>query len=192
MKTEIHVKTQKAQLKRHSPFSFLTLGLAACVAAGAVAYAAVIVDDEGVGFVGKGDVQTALGWNNAQLQANAGSLKFWFTTSGIASWGCEWWTGPEHNRVYHSNTQFATLAEVSASIGYDARANKKGQITGFNLNGFTTTDGTAPGTCTGGPGEGKQLVEGSLLVTSSDEGTLWVQVGNDDRVALPMPIDQGE
>lgn len=24
------------------------------------------------GFVGKGDVQTACGWNNAQLQANAG------------------------------------------------------------------------------------------------------------------------
>jgi len=28
------------------------------------------------GFVGKGDVQTALGWNNAQLQTNASAVKF--------------------------------------------------------------------------------------------------------------------
>ena len=39
------------------------------------AIASVAVDN-GVGFVGKGDVQTALGWNNAAFDKGAGSLKF--------------------------------------------------------------------------------------------------------------------
>jgi hypothetical protein len=33
----------------------------------------------GTGFVGKGDVQVAFGWNNKQLQTNAGTVKFSFT-----------------------------------------------------------------------------------------------------------------
>jgi hypothetical protein len=47
------------------------------------ANAAVAIDGTGTGFIGKGDVQTALGYNNAQLQAKADSLKF--TTSQDAS-----------------------------------------------------------------------------------------------------------
>src|SRR5262245_5475316 len=37
----------------------------------------------GVGFVGKGDVQSAFGWKNADLQANASAVKF--TSSQAAS-----------------------------------------------------------------------------------------------------------
>ena len=41
------------------------------------AQAAVTFDPEtGTGFVGKGDVQVAFGWNNAQFQANATGLSF--------------------------------------------------------------------------------------------------------------------
>ena len=44
----------------------------------AAASASVTVNDAGVGFVGKGDVQSALGWNNGQVQnpANWNSLAF--------------------------------------------------------------------------------------------------------------------
>src|SRR5918996_4693526 len=52
------------------------IGLTAIVAAFAIgmtaAFALVTFDPStGTGFVGKGDVQTAFGWNNKQLQNNA-------------------------------------------------------------------------------------------------------------------------
>ena len=57
----------------------LTLAGTAVVALGSagVASAAVTFDsDTGVGFVGKGDVQLAFGWNNTQLQKNAPGVAF--------------------------------------------------------------------------------------------------------------------
>ena len=46
------------------------------IGAGSAAHASVTIDTAGKGFVGKGDVQTALGYNNgAQMQANAKSLE---------------------------------------------------------------------------------------------------------------------
>ena len=38
--------------------------------------ASVAVDANGVGYVGKGDVQSALGWNNGDFDKNVASLKF--------------------------------------------------------------------------------------------------------------------
>ena len=63
------------------------LGAAALVVVGAgSAQASVNVDaTTGTGFVGKGDVQSALGWNNAKLQAGAESLTF--TTKQAAAQG---------------------------------------------------------------------------------------------------------
>jgi hypothetical protein len=56
--------------------------------AGAV-FAAVTFDPEtGTGFVGKGDVQTAFGWNNKQLQDNAGLVQFRATTTSETTWTC--------------------------------------------------------------------------------------------------------
>ncbi|ALC89376.1 hypothetical protein AM500_05950 [Bacillus sp. FJAT-18017] len=54
--------------------------LAMGIMAGSV-FASVTFDaSTGTGFVGKGDVQTVLGWNNSQLQAGAGGLKFTYVT----------------------------------------------------------------------------------------------------------------
>lgn len=169
----------------------MLIGVAVCLAVVGMAYAAVVVDDEGVGFVGKGDVQSLFGWNNAELQANAGAVDFWFSTSGQWEWECEWWTGPDHNRKRHT-TDHSLVALLDTSIAFDARANKKGQITGFNLNGFdpdwTASSGTVPGTCDAS----KSLVADSLkMISEGDEGTLWVEWSG-TRFALPMPIDQGE
>jgi hypothetical protein len=153
-------------------------------------YAAVVVDEQGVGFVGKGDIQDLFGWNNAQLQSNAAGLTFFFSTSVTASWECEWWTGPEKNRTHHV-IEISTVAEIAQSVAFDGRANKKGQITGFNLNGFgdtvTTGDAGAIGTCAGN----KTPVEGSLVTTIVDAGTLYVEFAG-ARFALPLPIDQAE
>ncbi len=156
-----------------------TMGaVAGCLAAALAGYAAVIVDDEGVGFVGKGDVQRALGWNNAALQLNASLLGFYFVSEEEASWECEWWTGPTQNRRRHSSTK-KTVQSINASIAYDARKNSKGQITGFNLNGFggslVDTDGDEVGTCpTENGNQLKTMVPGSLETKVIDEGTLVV------------------
>lgn len=162
---------------------------AAVVLLASVATAAVVLDENGTGFIGKGDIQSIFGWNNAQLQANAGQIRFVFTTSASASWECEWWTGPDHNRKYHSIT-VSSEQDVDAAIAYDARANKKGQVTGFNLLGFSsaneTTDGGAVGECDGN----KTLVPDSVVLNGvTDEGTLWV-VFEGTRVAVPLGLDQ--
>src|SRR6476646_5359037 len=59
----------------HRIIKIVTLAAFALLATAAVASASVAVDN-GVGFVGKGDVQTALGWNNAAFDKGAKSLTF--------------------------------------------------------------------------------------------------------------------
>lgn len=71
------------------------------------ANAAVAVDGTGTGFIGKGDVQTALGYNNAQMQSNAGSLTF--TTSQDA-------TRALTQVVTQSGTQSATQSAVQYGV----------------------------------------------------------------------------
>ena len=51
--------------------SRLIAAIATPLAFASAANAAVTIDATGKGFVGKGDVQTALGYNNTQMQANA-------------------------------------------------------------------------------------------------------------------------
>lgn len=66
--------------------STATAAVAVSLAA-APAMAAVTFDPAtGKGFVGKGDVQLALGWNNSQLQQNAGSLLFTSTQPASQAW----------------------------------------------------------------------------------------------------------
>lgn len=110
----------------------------------AIASAAVIFDAEtGTGFVGKGDVQLALNLNNAQLQAQAGSLQFTVagTTVSEVSWEC---TNARNEKIQvrEQTTTTATQGVVSSV------ARVRNQITGFNLNGY----------------------DGSLSVTTSTEG----------------------
>src|SRR5919199_5346652 len=67
----------------------LVLALSLLVTARGVAYASVTFDPTcpykpsnatgKCGFVGKGDVQLALGYNNTQMQKNAGNLHFTYT-----------------------------------------------------------------------------------------------------------------
>src|SRR5688500_5861174 len=59
----------------------------------AAAHAAVTFDPAtGIGFAGKGYVPLAFGWNNNQLQANAGQLTFRSEQSTVKvtelSWAC--------------------------------------------------------------------------------------------------------
>lgn len=109
----------------------------------------------GTGFVGKGDVQLALGLNNAQLQAQAGSLQFASVSTEVTeiSWICTN-SNNEHTQP-RERTTTNSISGVLASV-----AREKNQITGFNLTGYsgtptttttTDSDGPAVNSCPSGP-----------------------------------------
>jgi hypothetical protein len=127
-------KTLKARL-------MAVAGIGACLVASAIAYATVVIDDEGVGFVGKGDVQLAIGGiNNAQLQAlvELGAIDFRYIEESTVEYDCEWDTVNKKQTIHHSVPQKKT-SRVRASIAFEARKIKgQKQYTGFNLNGFET------------------------------------------------------
>jgi|SRR5215217_6289752 len=118
------------------------------------AFAAVTFDPTtGTGFVGKGDVQTALGWNNKQLQDNAGSLEFTFVSTTVTetSWICT--NDRNENTQERERTTTTDTTGVVSSV-----ARERNQITGFNLMGFegtptttSSTEGPKLNSCPEGP-----------------------------------------
>jgi hypothetical protein len=85
--------------------AILSAAMLAVLAVPSVASASVAVDSGGYGFVGKGDVQVAFGWNNAALQKNASGVSF--TSKQDAT-----------QALSQSATQVATMA-VTQSVSRD-------------------------------------------------------------------------
>lgn len=143
-------------------------------------FAAVTFDPAtGTGFVGKGDVQTPFGWNNAKLQQNAGNLVFSFDSTETYDVTVEWDTG-NHN-VTHHVIEVHRTSTVSANVLYDARTHK--QVDGFVLRGYgavTMTGGSIPnvGDEFGGPGHIVTNVE----LVSTTGGVLTVSNGSASAV----------
>jgi len=110
------------------------------------AHAAVNVDENGVGFVGKGDVQSTYDWNNSMLQSNAHLVRFKFSSAGTASWICE---GVNAAGITVTSDRRDQDVGTNATIAHDPRKNRQGQITGFILNGFedNSTTYNAIGSC---------------------------------------------
>jgi hypothetical protein len=131
---------------RHLSTKRAVLGLALAAVCTA-AIAAVTFDPfTGLGFVGKGDVQLAYGWNNAQLQTNAAGVTFSYGHEESYTAVCTWTTaeGKLGERIH--NVPHKKKISVNSDIAYDNRTNKR-QITGFNLKGFGDTfteSGTVP------------------------------------------------
>jgi hypothetical protein len=123
------------------------LAITGAVAGTASANVAV---DNGAGYVGKGDVQTALGWNNAAFDKNAASIKFTqkFQTHKDTSWMCS--DGSVRHHIFSTSQDQPLKA--------DATLNSNGkQITGWNLNGLAADYYLAPMTTsvTGNDGSGR-------------------------------------
>lgn len=99
----------------------------------------------GTGFVGKGDVQTALGFNNKQLNDSASSLIFTYsaTTEQETSWICL----NERNQQEQERER-TTTTETTGVVSIVQRDNKR-QITGFNLTGFREGSTTSTSTTDG-------------------------------------------
>jgi hypothetical protein len=116
---------------------------AATVFISTAAMATVTFDPQsGTGFVGKGDVQTAFGWNNSQIQKNAGGVTFTYNLTAVYDVTCEWQTvtGGPNSRVIIHDVTVPRHINVNDTVSYTART--QNQISGFILNGFgSETDG---------------------------------------------------
>jgi hypothetical protein len=136
----------------------LALAGVAAAALTAVAFAgpasaSVTVNADGTGFVGKGDVQTVLGLNNAQMQNTPVSFTMKSTTTQSFDWTCVKTMVTGNGTVKETRQERAnvTTTDVTAVVSNVARV--KNQITGYNLTGLgatTTTsvvDGPAPQSC---------------------------------------------
>ncbi|RZK67911.1 MAG: PAS domain-containing sensor histidine kinase, partial [Pedobacter sp.] len=144
--------------------------------------------ETGVGFVSKGDVQLAFGWNNAALQKNAGGVTFTYNVTESYSVECEWETvtgGPKSKTVYHEIT-VPKHVNITSAIAADARM--RNQITGFNL---TDLQGKPLGDLISGPDTDWSLIENAraltqqkqsftvdLLAYRKDKTPIWLSIYN--------------
>jgi hypothetical protein len=128
----------------------LVIAVAAPLAFSSPATATVTFDaGTGTGFVGKGDVQLALGWNNKQLQDNASGVSFTYeaVTAQETSWVCvNENNGHEQQRT---RTETTTVSGVASSVTRDNSKGKDGPVTGFRLNGYA--GGSSTSTSADGP-----------------------------------------
>src|SRR5688572_7117075 len=98
------------------------LALAGVLVFSAAMTAAVTFDPStGTGFVGKGDVQDAFGWNNAALQANAGAVTFTFESDAQYAQSCM-----KENARQTIYKDFKKTVEVDATVIVQARKNPQG------------------------------------------------------------------
>ena len=129
--------------------------LGAGIVAGAVAFssigaagAAISIDADGKGFVGKGDIQYTFGWSNKELQNNLADAVVDFTyvatvtTVSEVSWVC---TNNRNENTQERERTTTTTRSTNGVVSAVARDNKK-QITGVNLNGWKGTPVVNPGT----------------------------------------------
>lgn len=129
-------------LTRAMMFATLTLGLGCqSETTGSLEQLVSLDPATGIGFVGKGRVQSTFGWNNAALQANAGGLTFSFELDAVYEQSCIHVTGSGHKVV---QVTFKKVFELRSDIAFAARRNPNDKITGFHLDGIAAAGPAAP------------------------------------------------
>jgi hypothetical protein len=134
-------------------FSIFAVAGAIAVTA-TVAFAAVTFDPiTGEGFVGKGEVQEAFGWNNRALQQNAEEVDFRSLSEVVTevSWTC---TNTNNQNV--QERQRTTTTSIGGLL--DSVARERNQVTGFILEGYdgepeesSSSEGNQLNSCPSGP-----------------------------------------
>lgn len=161
------------------------LVFSALVASASVAIAEVTWTPEAGGFVGKGDVQTLFGWNNATMQANHTSMTFEYDVNATFSFECEWWTGPTHNRRHHVNTKEIAVSVAAEIASQSRRSGQSPNYTGWNLSpleGTIELDGPTDDDCGAEGNDMKSIVPGSVELISASGGSLYAVYGDDRRL----------
>jgi opacity protein-like surface antigen len=158
------------------------------IAAGAVmaltataAFAAVTFDPEtGEGFVGKGDVQEAFGWNNRAVNDNAADVTFTFEEQASYTFVC---SRVQQQHGYQEQTFNNKVIGVDADVEFEKRRNGgNGNLTGFLLTGFgEESEFTGEGCPSGWPDEVSRT-----LNEAAGDGGLFAHYG-DESVLLDWP-----
>lgn len=161
------------------------LAIGACAAATVAVYAAVLYSPEQGGWVGKGDVQLAFGWNNRQAQQYANDVTFRYDTRAVYDVTCEWETvtgGPRPQTIYHDVTVHQHFG-VNKQVAYDARL--KNQYTGYFLSPVTGQigGGTPPQVGDSCPQAHETAVVTEVVATDEAEGLTVTFNG----VTVPLP-----
>ena len=146
-----------------------------------VASANVAYDDYRVGSVDKADVQALLGGNNAVFQSYAPSVTF---TNKLVSVKDTSWTCSDGS-TQHSVWTVTSVRPIDHTI---VRNTGNGQVTRFNLNGFSKTDfGTVTGSGERSPSYACPAGSYFTGLNVSQGATSTVQVtGNGITVDLPV------
>jgi hypothetical protein len=148
----------------------------------------------GTGFIGKGDVQLACGFNNKQLQdfvqtVGNGSVQFRVNSTSVTevSWTCT--NDRNENTQERDRTTTTSLRGLVSSL-----ARIKTQVTGFNLTGYSgdpvstsTTEGNPLNSCPSGPWTLTTPAGDPVTVSESStyEVNCSVSGGEDWRVLSP-------
>lgn len=125
----------------------LVAGAGALLLGMGTASATVTFDpSNGTGFVGKGDVQTAFGWNNQKAQSLGPYVTFSYDSTDVYSATCEFVTGAGTRGEQTHDVSISRHTGVSGTVDYTDR--KHQQYDGYILTGFvpgsTVTTGTVP------------------------------------------------
>jgi hypothetical protein len=134
----------------------LTLSAAALAFATSASADVTFDPSSGTGFVGKGDVQSPFGWNNAMLQSYANALSFNFEAEAVYDVTCEKETAKSTLRKAFKRSRATDL-----SIEFELRQNKR-MVTGFHLIGYGD--------------EVESTVDGSDICPATDNDIAWVEV----------------
>ena len=122
---------------RKSNKFIVVAGALAALAVPSVASANVAVDN-GVGHVDKGDVQTALKWNNGDFDKNVSQLKF--TAGYTATYDNVLTCGANaDNKVVHVPVTSTRSGDLNVTTLYSTNGK---QITGWDLTAGTTATGS--------------------------------------------------
>ena len=161
------------------------------LALSATSASAYTLNPDGTGFVGKGEVQTAFGWNNQALQANADAVNFYVstTTESETTWTCSR-TTPAGGEIVQERSN-TTTTEAQGLL--DSTTRDKKQVTGFLIEGpdgeLTTEivdqDGPAIGSCPAG--QSGFSFDGNEETTTTTEAALYAK-WNGTSELLPAPI----
>ena len=164
------------------------LGLAACLTVTMVAYAAVMYDPAEGGFVGKGDVQTPLGLNNAKMQQTYGKVEFGYEATATYSFDCEWYTGPDQNRTHHVNTISVSLDIPAVAVLDTPKKNASPNLTGWFLDAIDLSGVDLQPTDADCGAEGnanKTIVPGTVEQIGDTTGGLFFTYQGGDPIPLP-------
>lgn len=163
------------------------LGVALALASTAALAEVVFDANTGTGFVGKGDVQEAFGWNDAGLQLLAGGVTFTYGYTAVYQAVCTFTTGEGTRGEKIHNVPHSEEMDVSSSVVVALRRNPQAKVTGFNLTGFGgdfSESGELPtvgAACPGNQGHGG--VWTSVTALPGGEGGLYANYG-DQKVLL--------